>query len=45
MDPQELWLWAGALHATRHDPAFAALAYRGWRTSVKRGWVTVEVAP
>lgn len=25
MDPLELWLWAGALHATRGDPAFAAL--------------------
>lgn len=44
MDTQELFLWAGCLYACHDDPALAALAYRGWRTSIRRGWVTVRVA-
>ena len=45
MDPQQMWLWAGAMLATHDDEALAALAFRGWATTVKRGWVMVRVAP
>jgi hypothetical protein len=44
MDSQEQFLWAGALYATGDDPSFAALAFRGWVTTVRRGVVVARVA-
>ena len=44
-DDRHAWLWAGAMYACNYDPALAALAFRGWITTIRRGYVTAGLAP
>lgn len=44
MDYRHALLWCAACYAVDGEDGFAALAFRGWIQSVRKGWVVVPTS-